>query len=497
MGSAIGVLGSSKPHTSLFARTRPAILYSLLIAALLVANVWPAIYNRQPFFYGDTSSYFRGAEAGIQKLTGRTSAWTQNERSSSVSLSSVHDKTVLGGRSVYYGALLYLGDFAGRLWPVVFLQSAVVLVAISLTLQALGLFTWRRLAIISLILAVLTPMPFFVSFLMPDIFAAITILAIVNLLLAVNRMPLWTRLLWTAFLTAALLFHVSHVLLTVILSALVLLLAMLFQFPISRAGVIAVICALAVAFTGQYLFDTAVKRLVGEPPLLPPILMARMITDGPGYRYLKTTCPGSGFAVCRFLNRLPLAMDDFLWDTNPAHGVFAVADPATRRALASQQYGFAEAVVRFDPLGELTAFLRNAAIQIAHIDYEEFNYGSGAHEFFSTHLPAAYYNAMTHTRAWREGIPRKLLSVVTILTTCAAAFYMCFFLFAWRTRNARERLTIAFVLFVCAGVVTNPVVCALTSAHNRYEARVIWLVPLAAMLLMFTPRPFASQLSKI
>src|SRR5437868_4592133 len=45
-------------------------------AVLVVLFMWPAIYNGQPFFYPDTSSYIRGFDGGVVWLTGKKSAWT-------------------------------------------------------------------------------------------------------------------------------------------------------------------------------------------------------------------------------------------------------------------------------------------------------------------------------------------------------------------------------------------------------------------------------------
>lgn len=393
---------------------------------------------------------------------------------------------MLSGRSVYYGAFLYLSDFAGHLWPVVFIQSAVVLVAIALTLRSLALFTWSRLAAISLLLDALTSMPFFVSYLMPDIFAAITILAIANLLFLLSRKSYWTALLWTIFLTAALLFHVSHILMAIALLLFFVPVALIFHIKLSRIGVIAIICALTVALAGEFVFNLSVKKMVGESPIRPPLLMARMIGDGPGYRYLLAACPTAGFTVCRFLPRLPIGIDEFVWDTDPDRGVFAASDPATRRSLSNEQYRFAWAVFRFDPFGELAAFLRDTGRQVTRIGYLEFNYDPSA-QFFNTHLPPAYFQAMTLTSAWKEDIPAKFLWLVAIITICLALLYIIYLLVVNRSRFMCNR-TWVLVFCLCSGIITNAAVCALSDTADRYEARVIWLIPFAAMLLELTYR---------
>ena len=92
--------------------------------AAVAALIWPALYNGQPFFFPDTMTYIHGADVALHKLTGFSTPWTRLEDDGStadaqspsgevaktVSISSIKDKFVLSGRSVYYGALLYLGD---------------------------------------------------------------------------------------------------------------------------------------------------------------------------------------------------------------------------------------------------------------------------------------------------------------------------------------------------------------------------------------------------
>src|SRR5271168_5314737 len=109
---------------------------SVVVVVLTLLLTWPALYNRQPFFYPDTSTYIRGADAGIQHAFGQRSIWslpdptlgggTFSGAPHQKSLSSIADKTVLQGRSPYYGALLYLGELGGNFWLTVVAQAVTV-----------------------------------------------------------------------------------------------------------------------------------------------------------------------------------------------------------------------------------------------------------------------------------------------------------------------------------------------------------------------------------
>jgi hypothetical protein len=50
-------------------------------------------------------------------------------------------------------------------------------------------------------------------------------------------------------------------------------------------------------------------------------------------------------------------------------------------------------------------------------------------------------------------------------------------------------------LIVCLGLVVNAVVCSVPATHDRYQTRVVWLIPLSAMLLYLQTNPRVSQQS--
>ena len=100
--------------------------------------------------------------------------------------------------------------------------------------------------------------------------------------------------------------------------------------------------AIACGVAGAMLFSAMVRHSVGAAPITPPFLTARVVADGPGRLYVREHCWDHPFAVCAFADRLAgTDTDGFLWDENPRTGVFAVATPEQRRALATEQGRFA------------------------------------------------------------------------------------------------------------------------------------------------------------
>jgi hypothetical protein len=464
---------------------------------LVLAFVWPALYNRQPFFYYDTTGYIGGADAAFSRLAHYNTVWTNAHlgaiapgavlapKAARKSLSSVKDKAVLAGRSIYYGVVLYVAHLVGRLWPAVLAQAAVVLLAVALTLQGFGVFTWLRLTIVSFVLITLTPVAFFTSFLMPDVFAAIAILAVSNLLVHGRVMPPVVTAIWVVLLSASLLFHSSHVLIALGMLGCAILLKLFTRFQASLKGIAFVALALIISFAGDAAFNFAVTRLVGAAPIRPPFLMARVIADGPGYRYLVANCPAVRLTACEFVSRLSAVGDDeFLWSKDSAKGVFDVVDVNTRRKLSEEQYRFAWSSLMFDPLSQALASSQNTWTQFRSIGLEEFDYGAYERNFLAASIPEPYLRVLRTTKAWQEAVPKRALSFLVAVVTMFSFIYLACVAFHRRQAFAGTYAILAFAAAVVGGIAINAFVCgALSTPHDRYQARVIWLVPLVAMLL--------------
>jgi hypothetical protein len=488
----------------------------MISAGLLAVLLWPALYNGQPIFFPDTTAYVRGADAGVQAAFHRRSAWSLSDEESIVkpspsapasasasppanappSLSSIKDKTVLSGRSPYYGALLYLGDLTGGFWLSVAVQALAMLAALALAIRTLRLSAGPALLAGVGCMAVLTPLPLFVSFLMPDVFAGIGILTAASLLAAYGALA-WTGYL-TAFvlLSASVIVHDTHAVIVGILLALAIAWSLIARRWPNWRGMIVIGLALAVAVLGQAAFSIVVRHVVGAPPLRPPFLMARMIEDGPGYRYLQATCPSNGLAVCRFLDRLPRPAYVILWERGP-DGVFGNAQPEMRRQLSAEEMRFVLAVLAYDPWGELLATLRSIGSLLTTLRLDEFRYYPEYKESFAVKVPPEHFQRMQGTAAYRGTMPIGVLAAVSLATLLLGAAAIAGAL-AWRrTRAALDPAVLRVTAWMAAGLLANAAICgAVSGAYPRLGVRIAWLVPFAALLiavaLVAPPKPSAA-----
>lgn len=511
----------TRPRTRLFpsAPGRWTSLASALLAAVLLCSA--ALWNGQPFFYPDTPTYLRGAEMGLSRAlpAGSLKPWTPpaakssdpatNEGTAAASstaeltpstpstprpvqrLTSVDDKVVLAGRSVYYGALLFLSYLAGSsLWLTVLAQALCLAYLLQLAMVRVWGLSNAQFLGATVGLSLVTPMAVYTGFLMPDIFAPMLIVCVALLSTTWPALRVGDRWALAALLLYALMTHASHMVIAASLLGLLLLARWLW--PAWRTagnlgagkalGVLA--ACLVLALVAEAAFVKVVTQAVGAPPLRLPHPMARLIDAGPGTDFLKKHCPPTEhapYAACAYVQNYPTAWTDFLFSTDPAKGAFALADPATKRRLSDEQLRFAWDVTRADPLGVARVVGVDVLRQLGRFDTDVWSYGQdGIAQFFQGRVPP---DVLAQMQASRGAHGTAYNDWFTLANRMAVLMALLLIALAWPRRRAFARSRFdAFAAVVLAGVVSNAAVCAaLASSMDRFQARVIWLLPFVAL----------------
>ncbi len=508
----------------------PAWLRIFAVLAAAVAMMWAALVNGQPFFTPDTQAYVRGPDVAVVKLLGArfASPWARQEppgahvmpaKAGATPEHSYDDTEVLAGRSIYYGALAYLGQLTGGFWLTVFVQGLAVAWLAEITLRAGGQRALPAYAGVMAVLALATPAPLFVADLMPDIWSGVAIGAMALLFALSGRLTRLDLAALAAMTVFAAMAHNSHVLIiagVMAAGAGLWLVSRLSSRPQRsggpgprvagatwapgpgsappsgmsggvwtqavdpRRGLAVGALAIACAVAGTLLFAAMVKHSVGAAPITPPFLTARVVADGPGRLYVREHCRDHAFAVCAFGDRLAATdTDGFLWDEAPRTGVFAVATPATRRALATEQGRFALASTLAHPWLQAQASARNVALQLVQTDLDDFDYKPNVLAELRADLPPAHRARLDASLAARRGWP-----IAPLWAEQAAVIWLALGVIGWslfsRAAPAAPALT-RFALLAAAGVLANTLACGvLSDLYGRYQARCIWVLPLAA-----------------
>ena len=103
---------------------------------------------------------------------------------------------------------------------------------------------------------------------------------------------------------------------------------------------------------------------------------------------------------------------------------------------------------------------------------------------FASGLPEPYRTRLQATLAAREALPLQAISYVFQLAAFASGLVLVYVFLAYggasTTGGAGFR---EFAGLVIAGVMLNAAVCGVLSGiFDRYQARVVWLVPLLALV---------------
>ena len=406
----------------------------------------------------------------------------------------MEDKVVLAGRSVYYGALVYAGYLTGKMWLVVALQALAVAYVLQLLMQRLWKLRTRAVIGTVAALSLLTPLGVYTGFLMPDVFAPLVILCMGTLAFYWRELPYGHRWALSLLLLFGLSAHASHGVLAASLLGLALLVRWLSSRwqGMSKTALLVVAFCIGGAVAAEWAFNKAVTMAVGAPPLRMPHPMARLIDLGPGTAYLKQHCPDADFAACAYLQNYPTRWDAFLFSTDPEKGAFALADAATKRRLSDEQLRFAMAVLRFDPVGVATGIGKDVLKQWVEFRVDITRYDHRGLALFEGRVPDAVFTDMQNSRAANESP----LNAWLTMTTYALVLLSVLLLAWWHASRGKktdaapqQRLFTDFAWLVVAGVVANGAICAtLASSLDRFQSRVIWLLPFLALAALAQAR---------
>jgi hypothetical protein len=382
---------------------------------------------------------------------------------------------------VTYGALLYVGELFGGLWATVLAQAVAALAAVILTLRHVNARDLSHVVLALLTLGLLTSLPFFVSFLLPDIFAGLALLGIANLAAFGHLMPRWERAFWFGNLALAAIFHPSH-LAMILVCAVVTTLVWLAGEKRARIGVLVLILSAGIGVASEFLFKSAVAKVLGVKVSRPPVLAARIIADGTGAAYLREKCPDANLVMCEFVDRLLPNSDAFLWDEASGGGIYKSASPEKRNAMGMEQYRFAAAVFAYNPLGQLSASLKDGLEQLTMIGLVDFRASGDV-----ANLPEVYVRRSANSAAARGTFPFASFSVLTSFVAIASIAFLIAGMLGGRKTLSRELKV--FCALMVAGQLANAIVCgALSGPHERYQARLAWLFPLTALLMYYDRR---------
>jgi hypothetical protein len=139
--------------------------------------------------------------------------------------------------------------------------------------------------------------------------------------------------------------------------------------------------------------------------------------------------------------------------------------------------------------------LRAGLTQLATFNVSEFNYNDVTKSGFIQNLPVEYVARLQSSASFRNTWPIATLEKIyhaVVMSSLLLGFGIAVLSIAQKSRKLEplrylqiKELPVWFCGGVGFGIVVNALICGSFSAlHDRYEARVIWLVPLLAIVLL-------------
>jgi len=431
---------------------------AVLLGALMLA--WPAFMNGFPLIYPDSMTYL-----GDGRVVARALFLHQ--------LSDYY-----GVRSFFYSLGILPFHWNISPWPVVGLQCLLVAWIVWLAVRSVApRRTVASYLILVLFLSLLTSAGWYASFIMPDILGPLVYLSFHLLAFARDTLSRAERLALYLIAGWGITAHASHYLLAAGLFVLLVLFAAFERTPFLRrlrslgevAAILVVAAAAQMALHGY---------LYGKPSLngnRPPYLMARIVADGPGRWYLEKNCPRLQWAVCNHISQFTGNPDDFIWEPN---GAYDGASDEERTQIDQEEMPLVMGTIRAYPLQQLSRSAANFWDQFLHFGSYGFNPNDWMLGQFDETMPRARASYLVSRQA-RDALPLDLFSDIQWWTIVASLAAMAVLIpFLWRRHSPRLA---GLSLVIVATVVANAVVTgALSVVDDRYQCRVIWLVPLLA-----------------
>jgi hypothetical protein len=447
-----------------------------------LALCWPVWLTGAVYVFADTTGYLRGgeviwgylgdllpdvppdaggAERAVAAGAGQGAGGAAEAITASGTVADARGEAAVG-RSLTYSAAAYAA------WAVLGEAAIPVIQAWITVMMAFSLLSARALRRPALLLAgfawlaLLTPLPFYAVFLMPDLLAAVPILFAACLVWRWDELGTGQRIALAVLAALATSSHYGTVPLALGCIGVALALRLL-SGRLPGPAILAT-AALVVGF-GPLLNLGASTAVTDEPstaPLRLPILLARSIEDGPARWYLQRECPRGRLATCDVLGgEIPDDVGEFLWTNS---GV-ADATPAQMAQVRAEEWTILRGAFLAYPAAQTASLLGNAARQSVELGLGSIRAADGLDEGFG------------RVRGPQREAARELLTRFDALVVWGSwAAVLAAGALAIVARP--ERRAVLAVAAVVAGLLLNAAIFGgLSAPAERYQARVIWVLP--------------------
>jgi hypothetical protein len=416
-------------------------------ALMLLALLWPALWNGFPIIFHDTGGYLaRPFEATLQM-----------------------------GRAAIYGAFLLIG-INHNFWPNIVIQGALVawLVLLALRLHGFGGRPWLAAAVVATLCAC-TGLPWYAAQLMPDILVPAAVLAVALLAFHADGLRRRERVALVTVIAVAVACHMSILALTLgLLAVLAILRALRARLPLQQPTLRLPALAVAAGVLMAPLSNFAISKELVFTPGGFNFVFGRLVQDGIVERYLADHCPDPAMSLCAYRQVMPKTADDWLWALDsPIYklGGLDEFEPEAQRIVLE--------TLTLYPLTHVATALTSTARQLAL-----FATGDGLTPWsWYTRLTFQYYapdalDSYVVSRQSTSQFDFFWLNLIHVPMQVLAILALPLIIRARPPGRLAE-----FATLLIAALLGNAAICGvLSNPHDRYQSRLAWLAVLLATI---------------
>ena len=408
----------------------------------------PALWNGYPLLQYDTGGY----------------------------LARWYEGYLVPSRSTAFGLYLHYGEDSS-FWLNLGIQALATLWILQLTLRVFGMAGPSRLIALSGALVLTTALPWLASTLLTDIFAGLSVLSLLILVLHGDRISgieKFSLFVFTAFAAAT---HSATLGVLLGLCCAGWIARPLLRARLSASGLAQGTLTIV---AGALMLVSANFALSGQFAWTPGgygVAFGRMLQDGIVTQYLRDHCPEAKLKLCPYRNQLPATADQFLWGNS-------MFNTLGRFKGMNDEMGFivTHSLEEY-PLWQAEAALTATAQQLVHVATGEGSNGWIPHTYgiIQHYLPAQLKPMRAaHQQHWDINfaainwvhVPVALISIVLVMAMFGRDI--------WRRRLDDLTLLTAAVSLALLG---NAFICGVISGpHDRYGARMTWIATFAVLI---------------
>ncbi|NWG47197.1 MAG: hypothetical protein HXY25_11710 [Alphaproteobacteria bacterium] len=477
----IGIAGAGEQPLKTLAG-RPAIVFSAFAILLL----WPTVLDGSPLMFFDSGAYYSTGAKAVKAIFALLSAGPGGGSEADGALAS---DGAFSLRSIAYPVFAYVTSLTPiGLWGPVLVQSAVVTWLIFLLIgpagrQAMGagtdpLAALRVFGPVLAVIALASSLPWFASYFMPDVFAGVVVMVGLVIAYRGSELKLWEASFLVLIGAMAVASHHSHIPLALVVGlfaagALIVDQRRLPPVPLAAAA-LPLVLALG--------FNMAVSMIAFNTPSATPkrlpVLLARSIEDGPARWYLSEHCADRKFTICEIYDEFPQNAASVLFGEG---GLRSRATDRQMDQIRAQEIDLLVEVLKTYPLQQAWSFGRNALSQLFSFGTNDFRWSRIRLERDPPKLWLVDYFD-SPDRFFLD-----LMGVVHYLTVIASLGFFVYLFRKDRLLAGRRNWYLLLVAF--AGIGINALVCGgLSAPTDRYQARLIWVLPVLAGLFWLERR---------